>query len=68
MNAITVKVSPDVEEKLKAIAVLKGVDVSVLLEEATNQMASEYDAYLLFREMQEQGRGLKDEALALLRK
>jgi hypothetical protein len=67
MNAITVKVSPDVEEKLKAIAILKGVDVSVLLEEATSHMAAEYDAYLLFREMQEKGRGLREEALALLR-
>ncbi|MCD2175218.1 ribbon-helix-helix protein, CopG family [Rhizobium sp. C4] len=68
MNAITVKVSPDVEEKLKALAVLRGVDVSELIEEATSQMAADYDAYKLFREMQEEGRGLKEEALALLRK
>ncbi|SMC81790.1 hypothetical protein [Rhizobium sp. RU36D] len=68
MNALTINLSTDVQEKVDLIAMEKGVTPEALLSEMASEMVQQYDAYKRFRDMQERGKDKIDVALALLRR
>ena len=68
MNAITIEIPDDIAEELERLTALKGVTRERLLADAVAEMAHQAEAYELFRQMSERGRGRETEALALLRR
>jgi predicted transcriptional regulator len=68
MNAITIHVSDDMQEKVRQIADAEGLSVDFLLSEFTSHMIKQYEARKLFLEMKAQGEGEVEKALELLRR
>ena len=68
MNAITIHVSDDMQEKMQRIADAEGVSLDALLGEFTSHMIKQYEARELFLEMQATGAGEVEKALELLRR
>ena len=68
MNAITFHLPPEAHQKLKAVAVERGMSIDVLLQELTVSMIEEHDIEKRFRARATRGTGREAEALALLQK
>lgn len=68
MNAITIHVSDDMQEKVRQIADAEGVSIDTLLGDFTSHMIKQYEARKLFLEMKARGEGEVEKALELLRR
>lgn len=68
MNALTIKLTTDVQEKVDLIAMQKGVTPEDLLSDMASEMVQQYDAYQRFLEMQERGKDKVEAALAMLQR
>jgi predicted transcriptional regulator len=68
MNAFTLELSAEVQQKVDLMAAEKGVTPEHLLSEMAAEMVQQHDAYRLFQEMAARGKGREAEALALLQR
>ncbi len=64
MGTLTIRISDDKHERLKALAAHKGVSVNKLIEELSTTALTEFDAETRFRAMAAQGN--IEEGLAIL--
>lgn len=68
MNAITIQVPDDMQEKVRQIADAEGMSVDALLADYTAHMVRSYEARKLYLEMKVQGETEVEKALELLRR
>jgi hypothetical protein len=68
MSALTVRLSDDKHQRLKALARSRGTTLNRLIDEMTTQMLTEHDAELRFQLRAARGAGQERRAIALLDK
>lgn len=68
MNAITIHVPEDLQEKMQEIADAEGMSLDALLVDYSAHMIKHYEANKLFLEMKARGETEVDKALELLRR
>lgn len=67
MSALTVELPDATLKKIDLIAAQRGVTREALVEDMAAEMVRQYEAFKLYEEMAERGRGREAEALAILR-
>ncbi|MFM9102252.1 MAG: toxin-antitoxin system HicB family antitoxin [Cyanobium sp.] len=68
MSALTVRLSDDKHQRLKALARSRGTTLNRLIDERATQMLTEHDAELRFQLRTARGAGQEKHALELLTK
>jgi predicted transcriptional regulator len=68
MSALTVRLSDDKHERLRALAQSRGTTLNRLIDEMTTMMLVEHDAEVRFRLRAARGEGKAKRGLALLKK
>ena len=68
MNAITIHMPEDLQEKMQEIAAAEGMSVDALLVDYSTHMIKHYEARKWFLEMKARGETEVDKALELLRR
>lgn len=68
MNAVTIEISADKQEKLAQIAAERGMSVENLYANLTEQLVSDFEAQSEFRKLAEIGRSEVETAIQLLRR
>ena len=68
MSALTVRLSDDKHQRLKALARSRGTTLNRLIDEMATQMLTEHDAELRFQLRAARGAGQEQRALELLNK
>jgi len=68
MSALTVRLSDDKHQRLKALARSRGTTLNRLIDEMPTQMLTEHDAELRFQLRAARGAGQEQRALELLNK
>jgi predicted transcriptional regulator len=68
MSALTVRLSDDKHQRLKALARSRGTTLNRLIDEMATQMLTEHDAELRFQLRAARGAGQERRALELLNK
>ena len=68
MSALTVRLSDDKHQRLKALARSRGTTLNRLIDEMTTQMLTEHDAELRFQLRAARGVGQEQRAIELINK
>lgn len=68
MNAITIHMPEDLQEKMREIATAEGMSMDALLVDYSAHMIKHYEARKRFLEMKARGETEVDKALELLRR